>query len=84
MDKQLLEILCCPQTRQALRQAEAAELDRFNRMVQDGRLKTVDGRPVSEKLDEALVRADGLCAYPVRDGIAELLVEDGILLESAG
>ena len=65
----LLELLRCPATRQTLTEADAAHLARLN----------VDA-PAGDVLTAALVRADGTAAYPVREGIPILLVDEAIPL----
>lgn len=62
MDPALLDLVCCPETRQPLRPASAEELARLG-------------------VDAALVRADGRAAYPIRDGIPLLVVEEQLPLE---
>jgi len=70
---ELLEILCCPETRQPVREAPEALVESVNRAIGDGTLKTPAG-----VLDGGLVREDGKFLYPVRNGIPIMLVEERI------
>ena len=81
MDKELLDILCCPETRQDLRLAGVEELRALNLAIGRGEMRDAQGRPVAEVVEEALVRADGVRAYPVRGGIPVLLVDEALVLE---
>ena len=74
----LLDMLRCPVTRQSLAPADAAQLARLNAAITAGRLSNAAGVPVAGPLDAALVRADGTAAYPVRDGIPVLLVDERV------
>lgn len=80
LDAALLEIVCCPVTRQPLERVDAATLERLNSLVDSGRLTTRGGALVGERLDEALATRDGKVAYPVRDDIPVLLEDEGIML----
>lgn len=81
MDKELLEILCCPESRQDLRLAEAAELTELNAAIARGSVLDRKGKPVSRGIEAALVRQDGKLAYPIRDGIPVLLVDEALVLD---
>ncbi len=81
MDKELLEILCCPESRQDLRLAEAVELSDLNAAIARGSVLDKKGKPVSRPVEAALVRQDGKLAYPVRDGIPVLLVDEAMVLD---
>lgn len=76
----LLEILACPEDKSAVRLATAAELEALNARVRAGKVQNRGGQPVSEPLQEALVRADGRWLYPVREDIPIMLMEEGIAL----
>jgi uncharacterized protein YbaR (Trm112 family) len=80
IDRDLLEILACPDTRQRLAEASPEVLERVNARVRGGGLKNVGGKPVAEELEAGLVRQDGKVVYPVRDGIPVLLVDEGVLV----
>jgi uncharacterized protein YbaR (Trm112 family) len=78
----LLKILCCPETHQAVRLAEPALVDKLNAQIAAGGLKNRAGQPVQEKLDAGLIRADGKLLYPIRRDIPVMLVDEGIPLGS--
>jgi len=82
VDQSLLDILVCPESRQPLRLADEALLDRLNVSVRAGSLTNKAGLPVSDPLDEGLVREDGKVLYPVRDDIPILLIDEAIPLSA--
>ena len=81
IDKELLAILCCPETKQDVALADDALIARLNDRVGKGELKNKAGQPVTEKLDGGLLRADKKILYPIREDIPVMLIEEGIPLE---
>lgn len=79
----LLAILCCPETKQEVRLLESAIVERLNQRILKGELKTKGGQPVTEKIDGGLLRKDKTVAYPIRDQIPIMLIEEGILVEES-
>lgn len=77
---ELLEILCCPETRQPVREAPEALVESVNRAIRDGSLETPAGGGEAGVLDGGLVREDGKFLYPVRNGIPIMLVEERIAI----
>ncbi len=65
MDASLLDLVCCPETHQPLRFATTDELTRLAAIP---------------PLESALLREDGRVAYPIRDGIPLLIVEEQLTL----
>ena len=75
---ELLNILCCPETHQKIALADAALLQRVNDQIAQNKLTNRAGKPVKEKLEEALVRKDGKVLYPVRQGVPVMLIDEAI------
>jgi uncharacterized protein len=81
LDPELLEILVCPETRAPVRLAEPALLDRVNREIAAGRMRTRGGSELWEPLEGGLVRSDDLVLYPIRDGIPVMLLDEALALD---
>ncbi len=84
IDKQMLEILVCPQDRTPLRPAQQQLLARLNRAIAAGGVRDVGGQTVRELLQAGLVRQDQTLLYPVVDDIPVLLVDKAISLDQVG
>ena len=81
IDQDLLDILCCPETKQNVGLVELPLLERINLGVEKGNLRNKAGQPVKEKLDGGLIRQDRKIVYPIRDQIPIMLIEEGIPVE---
>ena len=81
IDKGLLAILCCPETKQDVILADDALIGRLNERIAKGELKNKAGQPVTERLDGGLMRADRKVVYPIRDDIPVMLIEEAIPIE---
>lgn len=77
---ELLKILCCPETHQKIALADAAMIQRMNEQIAQGKAVNRAGKPVTEKLEEGLLREDGKVLYPVRQGVPVMLIDEGIVL----
>jgi uncharacterized protein YbaR (Trm112 family) len=78
MDKRLLDILCCPVSKTPVRPLNKHELEALNGAIAAGKVDSVAGMPVREKISEALITTDHKVIYRVEDGIPVMLPEEGI------
>jgi len=78
LDRRLLDILCCPATRQDLSPASRAQLDALNQAAARGGLERVDGSVEGGGWSAGLVTADRRLMYRIEDGIPVLLVDEAV------
>lgn len=78
MDKKLLDILCCPASKQSLQLLPKAGLAALNAAIAGGSVNQLDGQPVKHALNEALITQDRKLIYRIDDGIPVLLAEEAI------
>ena len=82
MDRKLLDILCCPVTKQPLALLNAAELAALNAAIHAGGVQRQDGSPQADAVTEALVTRDHQTLYRIDDGIPVLLADESIATAS--
>ncbi len=79
--KHILDIVVCPKTKQKLKPADYALIERINLLIEKGEAKNKSGSTLIQKIEGGLVREDGKYLYPVIEGIPILLPEEAIPLE---
>ncbi len=82
LDPDLLDILVCPETKEAVHLADSEVLERLNASIADGEVRNRGGEEVQQPLEEGLLRADGKLLFPVRDGIPVMLLDEAIPLDT--
>lgn len=78
VDPRLLEILVCPDSRQPLREAPAALIERVNVAVAAGQLTSRGGDTIRLPIEGGLLREDGRWLYPVRQDVPVMLIDEAI------
>lgn len=78
LDRRLLDILCCPATKQPVALLSAAQLQALNRAVEAGSVVAQDGAPVRKPYAAGLVTRDGRTIYRIDDGIPVMLADQAV------
>ncbi|MBL6917133.1 MAG: Trm112 family protein [Gammaproteobacteria bacterium] len=78
MDRKLLEILCCPATKQSLVVMSSDELSAINLKIAAGQITNADEKIVTQPLEEGLITQNRLRIYRVDDGIPVMLEAESI------
>ena len=78
VDKELLDILCCPETKQDLTLIEGAGIAKINQRIKEGALKNRAGETIQEPIDAGLLREDRNYLYPIREDIPIMLIDEAI------
>ncbi len=81
ISKDLLDILCCPETKEDVAPAEQCLVDKINTQIAVGGVKNRAGHPVSEKIDAGLLRKDQKFLYPIREDIPIMLIDEALPME---
>lgn len=82
MDKRLLDILCCPVTRQPLRALTRTQLEQVNQAMAAGSLVHADGSAWKHPVAAALITRDGSLIYRIEDDIPVMLADLSIATAS--
>lgn len=82
LSRDLLDILCCPETKEPVALIDKETLGKINAAIQAGKALTRNGEPVREPLDGGLLRQDGKYLYPIREEIPIMLIEEAIDMET--
>jgi uncharacterized protein len=79
--KDLLDILCCPETKQEISLIEGEIIDRINKKIKESMLKNRGGEILKEPIDAGLLREDRKFIYPIRENIPIMLIDEAIPFE---
>ena len=78
LDKRLLDILCCPASKQPVGMLSAAQLAALNRGIEQRRVQSADGLLLDKPLAAGLLTRDGRTVYRIDDGIPVMLADQGV------
>ena len=78
MDRKLLDILCCPISKQPLAMVNSAELNALNTAIGGGNVRKNDETAQTVLLKQALITRDHKMIYRLEDDIPVLLADEAI------
>ncbi len=81
IDKKLLDILCCPETKADVAKIKEEDLKKLNDGIKAGKVLYKNGDPVEEVLSEGLITVDKKRVYRIDDDIPIMLIDKGIPFE---
>ena len=81
MDPNLLNIICCPVTREKLSIATSKQLEFINAEIANSTLKKLDGSIAEKPKSKALINATKTLLYPIEEDIPILLENEAIKLK---
>ena len=81
MDTSLLNIICCPVTREKLSIATSKQLEFINAEIANSTLKKLDGSIAEKPQSKALINATKTLLYPIEEDIPILLEKEAIKLK---
>ena len=80
MNQDLIEILCCPETKQPVEYAENEVVRKINGKIAARQQKNRAGTLLTERIDGALIRKDKKFIYPIKSNIPIMLIDEAIEL----
>ena len=78
IDRQLLEILCCPVSKQGLRTLDADQLEQINHQIMAGAGNNAGNDKVTVALSEGLITQNRQRIYRIDDNIPVMLESESI------
>lgn len=82
IDKDLLNILACPDTQEDLVEASPDQIHKANQLIGEGKLLNRSKKKVTEHIDGGLIQKETRrFLYPVVKGIPVLLIDEAIALK---
>ena len=78
VDRKLLEILCCPVSKQALTVLSPEQLALINKQIATGSVATADDRVITASLNEGLITKNQQRIYRIDDDIPVMLEKESI------
>ena len=84
IDKELLDILACPETKDPVHLAATGLIEELNALIEQGQVSNRGGKKLEKKVDGGLVREDRAFLYPIEEDIPIMLIDEAIPIGELG
>ena len=81
IEKKLLDILCCPETKVDVIELTEEDLKKLNDKIKSGKVVYKNGETVDQALTEGLITVDKKTVYRIDDEIPIMLINKAILYD---
>ncbi len=81
INKELMKILRCPETKQEFDYIEGAVIGKINAAIKEGILKNRGDQAIRGPIEAGLLRKDRKYLYPITEGIPIMLIDEAIPFE---
>lgn len=81
MNQYLLEILRCPQSKKKLLIAEQKIIEKINKAIRAGSIRNIAKELINDTVKEALLEPENGIVYIIKEGIPQLIYEEGLRLK---
>jgi uncharacterized protein YbaR (Trm112 family) len=78
LEKNFVSLLCCPETKAAVQEADSALVSKVNEKIRSGQMRNRAGTAVKETIEGGLLREDRQFLYPVRNHIPVMLIDEAL------
>ncbi len=82
IDRDLLDILACPENKTPVKLADQPLIDTINSAIAKGEVENRGGQKVEQPIDGGLVREDRVFLYPIQDSIPIMLIDEAIPIKN--
>lgn len=80
--EELLNVICCPETKEDLVLADQDLVDKINSLIDSGEIESRIKQKITKRIDGGLIQKESRrFLYPIRNEIPILIIDESIPLE---
>jgi uncharacterized protein YbaR (Trm112 family) len=81
IDKELLDILCCPETKQDVFLINDELINKINNLISEKKIKMRNGELAEGEINGGFIREDKKYIYPIKEDIPIMLIDEAFPTE---